>query len=165
MKHQWIILIICFSLLGLTPVSSALGVSNYNLKLNDIDIAQGDSFSFLADRVNPAAIPVDHIWVLPNPTPDEITCKNLQLTIGSTNEEQISYVKFIYYGPDTDGPVEIGTDYSPPYQMDINTCDLVPGWYQIYAIAYDNNDKIIFSIKIPLFIPFINYMPLLMHSG
>lgn len=149
MKRRWINLIICSSLLGLSPISSA----------------RGDSFPFLSDPVNPEAVPGDHIRVVANGSPDEIACEDLQLIVDSTSGEQISYVKFIYYGPGAEGPVEIGTDYSPPYQMTLNTCDLVPGWYQIYAIAYDENDIVIFSIKIPLFIPFVIYMPLLMGSG
>ena len=74
-------------------------------------------------------------------------------------------MQFIYYGPEGEGPVEIGTDYSPPFQVSFNSCDRVPGWYQIYAMAYDDNGKKIFSLRIDLFIPFISYMPLLMGSG
>lgn len=153
MKCQWIIRTISLFLMVLTMVSGASGGISH-ARARGIEPNQSD----------PSHLPLEYIWIQKNSSQDEFFCGEFQVTVGSTNEEQVSYVQFIYYGPEGEGPVEIGTDYSSPFQVSFNTCDRVPGWYQIYAIAYNSNDIRIFSLRMDLFIPFINYMPLLMGS-
>ena len=154
MKRQPIIRTISLFLMVLTLVSGASGGTSH-ARARNIEPNQSD----------PSHLPLNHIWIQENSSQDEFFCGEFQLTVGSNNEEQVSYVQFIYYGPEGEGPIEIGTDYSSPFQVSFNTCDRVPGWYQIYAMAYDDNGKKIFSLRIDLFIPFISYMPLLMGSG
>jgi hypothetical protein len=154
MKRQWIIRIISLFLMGITTVSSASdGISLARAK--DIEPNQGDS----------SHNHLELVWNHSNQTPDEYICGNILLKIEANYPEQISYVKFIYYGPEVDGPVKIVTIYSPPYQVVFNTCDRVPGWYQIYAIVYGPNDVEIASTKLLLLIPFMSYLPMLMGSG
>ena len=65
MKRQWILVVIGFSIIGLTTVSSALGASNYNVRVSYFDVGQGDSilirdkngFDVLIDGGKPSAGP------------------------------------------------------------------------------------------------------------
>ena len=154
MKRQPIFRTISLFLMVLTMVSGASGGTSH-ARARNIEPNQND----------PSHNHLEPIWIHSNQTPDEYICGDILLKIEANYPEQISYVKFIYYGPGSDEPVEIGMDYSSPFQVSFNTCDRVPGWYQIYAMAYDDHGKKIFSLRIDLFIPFISYMPLLMGSG
>jgi hypothetical protein len=63
--------------------------------------------------------------------------ETIPLQVDASDNTGIDHVKFYRWDPVNENYVDIGTASSGPFQINLDASQLVPGWNQIFARAYD----------------------------
>jgi hypothetical protein len=109
-------------------------------------------------------------WVKPDPNhPPHIDCKNIRIeleveVLGA--DVPVQYVRFSRWDTIQQEYVVIGVDDAPPYQSEMDSQSLDPGWSQLLAEAFDETgDRLagswifIYKSRCTYFLPFVeNYL-------
>jgi large repetitive protein len=110
------------------------------------------------DLVNPTVS-----WLQPvlNGQRLNVGCQMVHLQVSASDNLAIEHVRFFRWDPFIGGGsyIDIGFDTSPPYQWDINTCELAVNWNQIFAQSQDTYGNLSVRQFIWLY-RYMNFLPL-----
>jgi uncharacterized repeat protein (TIGR01451 family) len=117
-----------------------------------VNQAQVSSITFDSDEANNSATvettimlpdnePPTVEWVLPvgNEQSYEVRNQTILLQVEATDNVAVERVEFMWYDPELEEMIEIGTVYSPPYSVNFDTSVLYYGYNQVYVRAYDTS--------------------------